>query len=340
MNSVIVSKESGQTLDEIQSKLQVESTDKQCFTQLREKHLKGTRFADLQLEMAQEILLSKLVDLHHFSKIYPHQDGRTRTELNKLNETFLLLYKDANQALATHGIDKKVNELYQKIAAQKKPLPKGTDPVIIKEIEDYRTKARNIIQSENARTSSLDLINQGEVEAAYNNEYQKTPEILKCLIPDGDNPEDFNLVAKEKIKANITRMAADYQALQQGVNDPLLTTKQDQIYFSVMHQIAVAIKAQIPDHSFDALSFKLSHKHRLTKENNELKITLPDGTESTIIFNLEQKYTEHALPYSIHKFPGSTDFKLSYGGTRGAEAPITLGMAESYGLKQKYFTLR
>ena len=260
MDAVVVSNVSGPSLDEVQSQLTVYSTEAKCFDELRRAHLTGTRFADLELEMDNEILLSKLIDLHQFSNIWTGRSGsQMRAQLDHLKKAFSVLYKDANEAIALAGLKETVNNVYQQIAG----LTKEYAP----EIEAYKTKAKNIVKSEKVRAESLAIIEDGNVKDAYDKEYG-TLEILKCLIP-GSDEGGIDSAAKDKINENIARMATDYEALKDSVAKPLLTPKQDETYFNVMHKIALAIQRQISSESFESLSFKLSHKVVLKTTGNK-----------------------------------------------------------------------
>lgn len=271
--------------------------------------------SSLQLTPDQETQFQQLLKLYQF-KCFSKQP--LLPSLIALQDSFTCILSDPKKALGQSELTTKIKNAYTEISKYIKN--ENEDNILTKIINDANNINQSNLRRETFSTQLQQALESPEGRQAaiiqiYSKEYD-TPAVLQALgIKEGT-------LEHNQLHEDIISMATKFERLLSRTErgDPIIMPDENNAYFEVLAQIHTQLADQ--KLNINDVQFKLSHK--LATGDQIFTIQGPDGKPIELDINLTTR-----LPYSLYKPKGTSDYKLSFGGTRGVVAPFA-GLQEAY----------
>ncbi|BCA96633.1 hypothetical protein TUM19329_29940 [Legionella antarctica] len=281
------------------------------------------QISSLKLDNTDELLLRKLLELRFISIEKSVEKIWNGPTLLGLQAAFKHI--DAGryrEALDTPGLEASLADAYTRLSKLDPELATEQVKPIIEKSKVLAASRQERLDKSNelqaAFESKEDIT--GKVEKIFLDEYHAMASTLELT------PSHIKRM-EEDIKGMATEMVRLIKRTREG--KPALSDAEQEIYFSIVQQIAKAIDQDIGD-----VQFKVKHSVTGRQTINVL------NQEGKLLQSVEIDLGSVKLPYSLVKPPGG-DFIFSYGGTRGIIAPFA-GLDKAYageeGQKGRLFT--
>ena len=226
-------------------------------------------------------------------RIKKNEDIRT---IDKLREAVISVYDEINKTPDTTA-DKKIGAILLRIRAQAKST--RVRQKRLKELQDQLSALSRAI--ENNKPDEVGTAKQKIIDI-YQKEYaamKPTPGLP--LHDDADVQQDITSMV-DNLVTLLTRTKKGTSAL---------TADQEKAYFDAIKLVI----AQLAPLTLDQVQFKIPHS-----KTGEVSIRVT-STKGQSPLEIKIRLTT-ALPYSLVKPPGESDFSFSYGGSRGVITPF------------------